>query len=79
MDVDVRLQKLKGVTVHRIINNWHTYFIRRTGLNHMVTGNLETLSSLQLSSDLEGMDVVSKDILKNKEVFAYRCGTTEEL
>lgn len=33
-------------------------------------GSLDVLNSLQLSSDLEGMDAVSKDVLKNKEVLA---------
>ncbi len=36
-------------------------------LDDTVSGSLEALNSLQLSSDLEGMDAVSKDILKNKE------------
>lgn len=39
-------------------------------MNHTIDGNLEVLNSLQLSSDLEGMDTVSKDIFKNKEVLA---------
>lgn len=39
-------------------------------MDDTVSGSLEALNSLQLSSDLEGMDAVSKDILKNKEVLA---------
>lgn len=39
-------------------------------MDDTVTGSLDVLNSLQLSSDLEGMDAVSKDILKNKEVLA---------
>lgn len=40
------------------------------GLDDTIAGSLDVLNSLQLSSDLEGMDAVSKDILKNKEVLA---------
>lgn len=39
-------------------------------MNHIICGSLETLNTLQLSKNLEGMDTVSKDILKNKEVLA---------
>ncbi len=39
-------------------------------LDDTVSGSLDMLNSLQLSSDLEGMDAVSKEILKNKEVLA---------
>ena len=39
-------------------------------MDNMIDGSLDVLNSLQMSADLEGMDVVSKDILKNKEVLA---------
>ena len=39
-------------------------------MNNTMDGSLEVLNSLQLSAGLEGMDTVSKDILKNKEVLA---------
>ena len=41
-------------------------------MDDTVSGSLEALNSLQLSSDLEGMDAVSKDILKNKELALLR-------
>ncbi len=57
-------------------------------MNHIICGSLETLNTLQLSKNLEGMDTVSKDILKNKEVLAvilkgvvreYKEFTTQEI
>lgn len=57
-------------------------------MNNTVDGSLEVLNSLQLSVNLEGMDAVSKDILKNKEVLAvilkgvvseYKSYTTQEI
>lgn len=57
-------------------------------MERMIDGSMETLNSLQLSTDLEGMDTVSKDILKNKEVLAvilkgvvseYEKFTTQEI
>lgn len=39
-------------------------------MSDIIKGSLEVLSSLQISSDVEGLDAASKDILKNKEVLA---------
>lgn len=57
-------------------------------MSDTIEGSLEVLNSFQISSDVEGMDTISKDILKNKEVLAvilqgvvkeYEDYTTQEI
>ena len=36
----------------------------------MLKGSMETLSAMQITADIEGLDIQSKTILRNKEILA---------